>query len=132
MRKLIPVLLAVVGIGAGGAIGFVMKPAEEPHETAKGGHAEETASESEHAAAPRIEAERPTKATDSEYMPLTRKLIVPFRRENGSKAFLALDVSLEVAPGEVAHAKSHEPKVVDAFLRVLIAFAATRRSTVPL
>lgn len=129
MRKLIPIILALVGVGAGGAVGFVLKPQPEAHEAADAEHAEAGPGEDAHGAAgyggERAAIGAPGKATDSEYMPLSRKLIVPFRRQSGRKAFLALDVSLEVAPGEINHVEAHEPKLVDAFLRTLIAFAAT-------
>ncbi|MEO1329951.1 MAG: flagellar basal body-associated FliL family protein [Pseudomonadota bacterium] len=122
MAKILPVLLVVLGVLGGAGIGFVMKPEPEldpetiaAMEAEKAEQAADEAHGSDH-----------TKAEeDSEYMELSRKLIVPITSKEGTKAFVALDLHLELAPDQTPHAQAHEPKLRDAFLRTLIAFGST-------
>lgn len=149
MKLILPIILALIGVAAGGYVGYsyVSSKAEHEAEAAEGEHGAE--GEDAHAmdeegdghggeahgaadahgdghgarATNRIEIHEA--AEDSEYLPLSRKLIVPFVRTNGRKAFVAVDATLEIGPGETEFATLHEPKVIDAFLRVLINFAST-------
>lgn len=147
MRLILPVILAILGIVGGGAAGYALKPAPEQAAAEHGGAKGEAHAEDEHgeqddahgaashdakgAASGKKKKNltglrrQLTKATDSEYVAIEKKLIVPIERSNGRKAFVVLDATLEVAPGETVRAEMHEPKIVDAFLRVMIAFAAT-------
>lgn len=136
---LLPILLAVIGIAVGGAVGYAFKPAPEPTEDhAEGG--EKAAAAGEHGAEAGQGGDKKgakaagnhggfadalSEATDSAYVALSRKLIVPFTRENGKKAFVAIDLTLEMAPEDSHRATEHEPKILDAFLRTLVSFAAT-------
>lgn len=117
MKLLLPIILAVVGVVGGAAIGFVMKPEPVVEETEAGG-AEENA---EAGAGER----GPQSAGDSEYFDLASRVVAPFRRADGRSAFVTVEVTLEMAPGSVEAARTHEPKLVAAFLRVLVHFAAT-------
>lgn len=140
MKMLLPILLAVVGIGVGGAVGYVMKPHPEPTEEhgdagaehAEEGHDGEKAGGHGGGDAHALDGrgggalgEALSEATDSVYVALSRKLIVPFTRENGKKAFVAIDITLEMSPEDGHRATDHEPKILDAFLRTLVSFAAT-------
>lgn len=117
MKFLLPLLLAIVGVVGGVAIGIVMKP--EPVLTEE----EKAAIEEKQAA--KAALDKSLKAADSEYFQLTDKLVAPFKRGNGRSAFVAVHITLELAPGKMPFAETHEPKVVDAFLRVVVGFAAT-------
>ena len=138
MKMLLPILLAVIGVAVGGAVGYAFKPAPEPTEehVVDGEHAGasengETAGHGQTKANGHGDtnasglSEELSEATDSEYIALSRKLIVPFTRENGKKAFVAIDITLEMAPEAGHRATDHEPKILDAFLRTLVSFAAT-------
>ncbi len=130
MRLILPILLALIGVAAGGAVGYYYvsaKKASETETTAADPEATDAGAPDE-AALEAVGGRRyalQEAAADSEYLPLSRKLIVPFERRNGRKAYVAVDVTLEMGPGESDFATLHEPKVIDAFLRVLINFAAT-------
>ncbi|MEL6979741.1 MAG: flagellar basal body-associated FliL family protein [Pseudomonadota bacterium] len=122
MRLILPILLIVLGVVGGGAAGYYLKPAPEAgDEEMITGDAKPGAEMLE----PVFKDEGVSMATDSAYVPIEQKLIVPIRRSNGRKAFVAMDATLEISPDSEEWIKSHEPKTVDAFLRVLIAFAAT-------
>lgn len=120
MGKLLLVVFAVLGVVGGGAVGYFLKPAPEMLETADAMVAEDQEGESSLQL-----VSRDIEATDSEYFPLSSKLIVPFTRTDGVEAFVAIDLHIELEPGGVAHAEMHEPKLVDALLRVIVTFAAT-------
>lgn len=139
MKMLLPILLAVIGIAVGGAVGYAFKPAPEPTEehaadSAEHGEKDDHGAEKGHGddkhkghgdAKGGALGEKLSEATDSAYVALSRKLIVPFTRENGKKAFVAIDITLEMAPEDSGRATEHEPKILDAFLRTLVSFAAT-------
>lgn len=122
MMKLLPVLLVVVGVLGGAGVGFVLKPEPEidPEVAAKA--AAEAAAKAE---ADAVKTKTTKAEADSEYVELSRKLIVPITTQEGRRAFVALDLHLELAPGETPRAQAHEPKLRDAFLRTLIAFGST-------
>lgn len=121
MRMLLPIILVVLGVVGGAFVGVILKPAPEPAAEDAAALGDEHAAEesAEHSVVP-IEA-----AGDSDYFPLTSKMIAPFNRANGRPAFVAVEITLEMEPGKSEHAKKHEPKIVDAFLRVIVQFAAT-------
>lgn len=115
MKLLLPIIIALLGLAGGVGVGVVLKPPPEPME--------EDAEKSMEIG-PAV-VEKQFEATDSEYVEMTRKLIVPVVAENGDKALVAIELHLEVDPGFATTAVQHEPKVRDAFLRTLIWFATT-------
>lgn len=137
MKLILPLILALVGVAAGGYVGYSYVSSQMAQEAAMaeegaegdgaadmmGEDAVEAGIETADAAGSSLELDEA--AEDSEYLPLSRKLIVPFERENGRKAYVAVDVTLEIGPGETEFVTLHEPKVIDAFIQVLIRFAAT-------
>ncbi len=116
MKFLAPVLLAILGIVGGVVIGAVMKPATETPDAGADGDAPESAEFSDKDP---IES-----ASDSEYTPLEKKILAPFTRKDGRSAFVAVEITLEMAPGRGEWARGHEPKLAAAFLVVVTAFAA--------
>lgn len=114
MKKLLPLIIIILGLAGGIGVGVVMKPEPEPITD------EEKAEK---------EVEKPIErdfvATDSEYVELSRKLIVPTEGADGVKSLIAIELHIEVAPGFADHATAHEPKVRDAFLRTLLWFSST-------
>ncbi|MCI4666368.1 MAG: flagellar basal body-associated FliL family protein [Neomegalonema sp.] len=140
MRLILPILLAIIGVAAGGAVGYMYKSSlmkkeaeiakklkGDKGEKSKDGHKDKHGAKDKdaHAADKGKKSKKAKAAKDSEYVPLGRKLIVPFQRKSGVKAFVAVDATLEIGPGEKEFVTAHEPKVVDAFIRTLVRFAAT-------
>ncbi len=149
MAKLLPIIIIVVGVLAGAGIGFVMKPAEETE------HAEDASADDHgdgHGEAKKDDghgdkkkddhgkkADKKKKKKDShggghgkksdspsaEYLEFRRQFIVPVVRENGVKAMLVLDLSLEMEPGTSSGAYSYEPKLRAALLETLFALSHT-------
>ena len=125
MRKLIPVLLALVGLGAGVGAGFLLRPAPGTTQAADG-HGAETAKA--HAAdspdcAP-VEGHAATaELPDPEHLPayvkLANQFVVPLMGPDRVEATVILTLSLEVPNGSQDAVYAIEPKIRDAFLRVL-------------
>lgn len=132
MKLILPILLAVLGLFGGVAAGVAFKPQPaESHEDVETGdadahgddaHGHDDAHSEDHGMVVTIEA-----ATDSVYHPLSRRLFVPFERDNGRAAFATVEITLELPPEPEAldFIMAHEPKAMDAFFRVLVGFAAT-------
>lgn len=108
MRKLFPIVIAIVGLGAGAGAGLMLrKPAPEP-------------------GPPAIEA--PPPAVDPakvEYVKLNNQFIVPVLEGGRVASLVAMSLSLEVATGNSEQVFAREPKLRDAFLQVLFDHANT-------
>ncbi|MBE2278029.1 MAG: flagellar basal body-associated FliL family protein [Rhodobacteraceae bacterium] len=111
MRKLLPVILALLGLVAGGGAGFLLRPAAtagEEHAAAGGEHAEESSA-----------------TTQPEYVKLNNQFIVPVLEGGRIVSMVILTLSLEVATGTSEAVYAKEPKLRDAFLQVLFDHANT-------
>lgn len=94
IRRLIPLLIALTGLGGGVAAGFALRPPPEPSK-----------------------AEDPPPPPD--YAKLNNQFVVPVLAEGRVAAMVILSLSLEIAPGTAESVYAAEPKLRDAFLRVL-------------
>ncbi len=109
LRKLLPVLLALFGLGAGLGAGLFLRPV--PEEGAS--PAEEEHSEGEEEALP------------PDYVKLNNQFVVPILDEGRVVSLVVLSLSLEVAAGNTETVYAREPKIRDAFLQVLFDHANT-------
>lgn len=108
IRKLLPLLLALFGLGVGlGAGLFLRPPAEQPTAAA----AEEKP--------PEVAAAPP------DYVKLNNQFVVPILEGGRVTAMVVLSLSLEVAAGNTEVVYDREPKIRDAFLQVLFDHANT-------
>lgn len=117
MKKLIPVILALVGLLGGGAAGYVLRPApaEEPEAAAEGAHTNAAPAEGGHAAAGTEDPEQPT----SEYVKLNNQFVVPIIESERVRSLVVLSLSLEVTVGSTEKVYAAEPKIRDILLQVL-------------
>jgi hypothetical protein len=119
MRKLLPVVLALVGLLAGGGAGFLLRPAPgemvaiDPCGDAPAAHAE--GGSDAHAAA----ATDPEAPPEYEYVKLNNQFIVPIVESSEIAGLVILSISLEVVTGATEQVYSREPKLRDVFLQVL-------------
>lgn len=110
MRKILPMILALLGLGGGAGAGLFLRPPPDPaaqpaaaeHETEPGG--EEGA---EH-----VEG-------GPEYVKMNNQFVVPVVEKGRVAAMVVLSLSVEVAPGNTEAVYQREPKLRDAFLQVL-------------
>ncbi|MDE3028243.1 MAG: flagellar basal body-associated FliL family protein [Paracoccaceae bacterium] len=113
MRKLLPVLLAVIGLAVGGGVGLFLRPASPPADSAK---ASATPAAKPETANPTV---KDTAPGDYEYAKLNNQFIVPIVDSGKVTAMVILSLSLQVTKGSSAEVYSMEPKLRDAFLQVL-------------
>ena len=116
MKFLIPLLLGLVGLGAGLGAGVAMyvppeKPAEETGKDASEPKKDEKKNKGE---AGEYDSE-----ADVDYIKLNNQFIVPLIEDGKVISLVVLSLSLELDPGNEEHVYTREPRVRDAFLRVL-------------
>lgn len=131
IRKLLPLLLGGLGLGAGIAAGLTLRPdpmAKDHAETADAGHG---ATADDHAPAEGDHAEDAAGSGDHaedglpEYVKLNNQFVVPVVEEGRVKAMVVLSLSLEIEAGLSETIYDREPKLRDAFLQVLFDHANT-------
>lgn len=123
IRKLIPVLLALLGLGAGVGAGFALRPAGDapPAE----GHGEEAPADAHasggHGAEAPAAAGHDAGAEDGapEYVKLNNQFVVPVLEGGRVVSMVILSLNLEVGAGQSEAIYAREPKLRDAFLQVL-------------
>lgn len=107
IRKLLPVLLALIGLGLGVGAGLFLRPVSEESmaEVGDDGHLAE-ADEADLEVAP-------------EYVKLNNQFVVPVMDGGKVVSLVILSLSLEIEPGLSQEIYAREPKLRDVFLRVL-------------
>ena len=130
MKKLVPVVIALVGVLGGAGAGFVLRPAPGGPAAAEGdGHAPAAAEQAEgeapadgHGAATPAAAPAGDRGADSgipDYVKLSNQFVVPVVEEGRVAAMVILSLTLEVPVGGSEAIYAREPKLRDAFLQVL-------------
>lgn len=131
MRKLLPILMALIGLAGGAGAGFMLRPPADAHgpATADGG---EVAATDEQGAKPDTGSHEAPPAEGSgsgegghgaplghEFVKLNNQFVVPVMEGGDIAALVILSISLEVTPGSTESVYAMEPKLRDIFLRVL-------------
>lgn len=138
MKKLLPVLLVVLGLIGGAAAGWFLRPAveaavpEDPSDQAEIDNGSDTSEYSNGY------DEDPSGEMD--YVKLNNQFIVPVVNDGDVSALVVMSLSLEVKTGGRESVYTREPKIRDALLSVLFqhanaggfdgTFTATRNLTV--
>lgn len=102
MRKLLPVLLALIGLGAGVGAGFALRPAPEP------------VADAEHAPAPEA-----APSANREYVPMTNQFVVPLIENGRVTSLVVVSLSIEASTGSKDTILAREPRLRDAFIQVM-------------
>jgi len=131
MRILLPVLLSLVGLGAGVAAGKMLSGAGGSAATAEEG---DTAYGNQEAGDPPDsedgdsggsggygDGDDPSSPYD--YVRLNNQFIVPIIRHGSVRSLVVLSLTVEVLNGENALVYEREPRLRDAFLRVMFSHA---------
>ena len=136
MKKLLPVLIAVLGILGGTGAGYVLRPSAGAGDMAADEHAAgealadaqgEVAADEHGAAAPAEGQAAAEPAGDGhgeasnvpDYVKLSNQFVVPVVENGRVAAMVILSLTLEVPPGTSEAIYAREPKLRDAFLQVL-------------
>jgi len=130
MKKLLPVILALLGLAAGTAAGIFLKP---PQEIPDAGHdtlttANEDPEHAAHRPGPSSEDEAPVRRSEQDgqgqdaafdYVKLNNQFVVPVVKDTKVTALVVMSLSVEVEIGQKEEVFSREPKLRDTFLQVL-------------
>lgn len=117
MRKILPVIMVLIGIAVGGAAGWFLRPAAEP---AVAACAEDCPSvETDEAGASSDTHGTPAVTAPSEFVKLNNQFIVPDIRDGTVSSLVVLSLSIEVGAGQTEQVYMLEPKLRDMLLQVL-------------
>ncbi len=125
MKRLLPILLVLLGLGGGAAGGYFLRPESEPEVAHAPGAAEEEATCSPAGSEGAEIAETPETPALVEYVKLNNQFVVPVMDGGDIRSLVILSLSVEVEAGQAELVYSREPKLRDAFLRVLFDHANT-------
>jgi flagellar basal body-associated protein FliL len=114
LRKILPILLALIGLGGGVAAGLVLRPEADHSADAAGA----TDKDAEHPEGETSEETEPEEGAP-EYVKMNNQFVVPVVEDGRVASMVVLSLSLEVAAGNTEAVYQREPKLRDAFLRVL-------------
>lgn len=110
IRKLLPVLLALLGLGIGSGAGLFLRPGPAPSavegEATADTPSAEAAIEEDPDAVP-------------EYVKMNNQFVVPVLEAGKVSSMVILSLSLEVATGSSEQVYAREPKLRDGFLQVM-------------
>ena len=109
MKLLLPIIFLVIGLGVGAGAGMMFAP-EHPELACEGSDCPE---------ADKTDAEEAKAEDVLEYLRLQNQFVVPVVREQLVRSLVVLSLSLETKPEAVDTIYAREPKLRDAFLRVL-------------
>jgi len=124
MKKLLPILLALIGIGGGIGAGVMLRP--PPAEVVEiqpcgdgSDIAKSAAHGDDHGADHGDEGSTGPEGELREYVKLNNQFVVPVVTESKVEALVVLSLSVEVGPGQKELVYAREPKLRDSFLQVL-------------
>lgn len=124
MKKIFPLVLLLIGAGAGVGAGIFLRPELAVEEAEAAEHGKEEATDKEHAAKEEGHGEDKNHADDEahggyEYAKLNNQFVVPIVAGEKVVALIVLALSIEVPNGKSETVYKREPKLRDSFLQVL-------------
>ena len=130
MKKLLPVLLVLFGIGGGLAAGVFLKPTQQSsdQETADAPtkNEERTAAEAEKGSVTGGETSEDSAANQQRsYVKIGRQTIVPVIEGGKTRALMLFELAIDVAADTNDLVARMEPRLRDAFLRELLKMSYT-------
>lgn len=118
MKKLLPIILFIVGSGAGVAAGIFLKP-EEPEIAADETAVADVEKEEKTEEKSGKDSEKEGLISEFEYIKLKNQFVVPIVKEERIASMVVTSLSLEVAQGYGETVMDVEPKLRSEFLRVM-------------
>lgn len=110
MRRILPIILALLGLGGGAGAGLFLRPAPDPGDQPP---------MAEHEAEPAGEEGAGHVEGGPEYVKMNNQFVVPVVEKGRVAAMVVLSLSVEVEAGNTEAVYQREPKLRDAFLQVL-------------
>ncbi len=117
LKKLFPLILALVGTGAGVGAGLFMAPSDEdPQAVAADGHADKA-----HAEPPVADSHKDDGhgGSGNEYVKMNNQFVIPVMSAKRVEALVVASLSIEVSSGGSQAVYEREPKLRDVFLQVM-------------
>lgn len=114
MKKLLPLILILIGTAAGGGAGYVLRPAPEHDAESPDKHMKES---TEKTSASAGKADKPEGGV--EYVKLSNQFVVPVVKDKVVVSMVVIALSLEAPEGSKEAIFKKEPKLRDSFLQVL-------------
>jgi len=124
MKKMLPIILAILGLGGGLAGGSFLKPADVSERHAKAasdGHGETAKSGADHGSGHGDGGK--ASGSDYIYVGLEKPFFAPVIHANNRQTLVRLDIHLEVPASLKSSVEKHDPKLRDGFLRTVMNFA---------
>ncbi len=115
MGKILPILMALIGVGAGIGAGFLLKPAPKEHSDKDPQQTETSIEHTE--AAPSVDKDG--NVIVPEFVKMNNQFVIPVIKQGKMAALVVLSISIEVIPGGKEATFQREPKLRDAFNQVL-------------
>lgn len=118
MGKILPILLALIGVGAGVGAGLALRP--DPTEVVEMHPCgdETDHKDAEHSDTSKTDEPEEDEAT-REYVKLNNQFVVPVVTNDLVDSLVVMSLSVEVTEGQSSTVYSREPKLRDALLQVL-------------
>ncbi len=119
MKKILPIIMLLIGTGAGVGAGVFLRPEPAPKELT-----EEKVEEKESAEKKEEKKEDGLPIDGKEYLKLSNQFVVPIVEEDRVSSMVVMTLSVEAPVGQSQEVYDLEPKIRDVFLRVLFDHAA--------
>ncbi|MCK0140081.1 flagellar basal body-associated FliL family protein [Aliiroseovarius sp. F47248L] len=119
MGKIFPIVLALIGLAAGGGAGYFLKPPPAPEIVNPCG---DVGGEDDSQSDPDVIAHADV---DSEFVKINNQFVIPIVNDEKVTALVVLSLSLEVSTGNREAVYQREPKLRDEFLQVMFNHANT-------
>ncbi|MEM9317778.1 MAG: flagellar basal body-associated FliL family protein [Pseudomonadota bacterium] len=133
LRILIPIVLLLLGVGGGIGAGIVLGGSDAEmasDEYAAGGEAEtyeaEESSYDDEGSSDSYETDAPVQPGSSdnlEYVRLNNQFVVPVVRDAAVRSLVVMSLTVEIESGQAEYVFTREPRLRDAFLRVMFSHA---------
>ncbi len=125
MKKLLPVLMLLIGTGAGVGAGVFLRPDPTPEsvaDDAQEAHADDQDYQGEDKSEAAEKDGLPIEG--KEYVKLSNQFVVPIVDRDRIASMVVMTLSVETTEGQGQEVYDLEPKIRDVFLRVLFDYAA--------
>jgi len=133
MKKLLPVVIALLGLGAGVGAGIALKPAPEEAHVADCAEPQGEAAEGAEAVAGCAPAETDPlapgdphdkkPASELAYVPMDKPFVVPVFKGENVVAMVVMSLSVETETEAAPSVEAVEPRLRDSFLKVMFRHA---------
>jgi flagellar protein FliL len=111
MRKILPILLALLGLGAGVGGGIMLRPAPMADAVMGGASHDAAPADAEHTEG--------DPETAPEFVKLSNQFVIPVLEDGRIASMVIMSINLEVTAGSTEAVFSLEPKLRDGFLQTL-------------